>query len=106
MSLLCPASRRVGPGQPESPSRSGARRDETGIISSAASWSSSSQARRNSFQILDAALAAVLHAVEIAIRRTQQLLRRIAVFGERRNSCAYRQRRALLLRRQPFAHAS
>src|SRR5579872_5139322 len=105
MSIPRPARLDGGREQLEFPSGSGVHCGETEIAFSAAWCWSASQARRDSFEILDTALAAVLHAVEVAIGRAEQLLRRIAVFGERGDARADRERRTLRLRRELFAHA-
>jgi hypothetical protein len=64
---------------------------------------SSSQARGNPRQILYAA-AAVLHAVERAVRGAQKLFRRVSVFGKRRNSSANGKRGNFRLGRETFSN--
>lgn len=51
---------------------------------------SSSEARGNPREILNAAAAAVLHHVESAVRRTKKFFGSVAIFGKGGNSCADR----------------
>src|SRR5882762_2978528 len=67
-------------------------------ISSREAWfCSSSQARGNAREILNAASAVVLHGVERAVGSAKKFLGRVAILRESRDACANRERRALRL---------
>src|SRR5258708_12752217 len=70
---------------------------ETQISSREAWFCSSSQARGNAREILNAASAVVLHGVERAVGSAKKFLGRVAILRESRDACANRERRALRL---------